>query len=118
MVLRGQEMNPWLIAGLLGSILLTGTAGFRLGKGYTENQYKEAQQDQLEKDSKTVEKLRLVDKQKEVIYLDRVKIVREAVDNCLDQSISGPGLEQLRESTGTPARPKTDGRLPPAKADG
>lgn len=91
-------MNQWLIIAGLVSVCVAFIAGFDIGNSYAENKYREAQLKQLEKDSKAVEKLRDQTNKAEVIYRDRIKVVRETVDNCLSTRIAEPVISQLCDS--------------------
>jgi hypothetical protein len=87
-----------LVVGLFG-------AGVYVGKASSERDHAEHALDQIKADARTVTTLRAAEQKQEVIYRERVKIVRESVDNCLSQPIAGPVLDQLRGAVGPAARP-------------
>ncbi|GEM_PF-4317968 len=71
-------------------------AGVYVGKSGCEREHAEHDVQQIKADSRTVSRLQAEGQQQEVIYRERIKIVRESVDSCLSQPIAGPVLEQLR----------------------
>jgi hypothetical protein len=90
-------------------VLVTGlfAAGVYAGKSYCERAHVEQEIKQIRADAKTVDRLRTEDDKREVIYRNRIKTVRETVDNCLAQPIATPVLDRLRDATGAAARSPT-----------
>ncbi len=76
-------------------------AGIYVGKSSCERAYAEREVERIKADAKIVDKLRVEGDKREVIYRDRIKTVRETVDNCLSQPIADPVLGQLRNATGS-----------------
>lgn len=86
------------IYAVIGAAVLFFT-GVYVGEARCEKAQAERNVERLVADGKLVDTLKTDDNKKEVIYRDRIKIVREVVDNCLTQPIAGPVLEQLHHAT-------------------
>ncbi len=81
------------------------SAGVYVGKSMGAREHAEGEVERIRADTRIVDKLRVEDNKREVIYRDRSKVIREMVDDCLSQPIAGPVLDQLRNATvGTAAR--------------
>lgn len=90
----------WQLA-LTGILVATALffSGVYVGEARCEKAQAERNVERLVADGKIVDELKVEANKKEVVYRDRIKIIREAVDNCLAQPIAGPVVEQLRLAT-------------------
>jgi hypothetical protein len=91
-------MSKYAYIALAVCLLVGSSYWYGRSDGYDLRVAKEnnGQAQQLKTDAKRVDGLRADERKTEVVYRERIKIVRETVDDCLPRRMPDPVLEQLR----------------------
>jgi len=70
-------MNPYLIAGVLASIVIAFTAGAWLGKGYAEGKQAKAQIEVIKQDEKKANQIEAKNETRKTEIRERIQIVEK-----------------------------------------
>lgn len=101
-------MRLYIYAAILVFFLGTNAWSYRQGKARERDKSIAAALEFREKENMLIADLQKAQAKREVIFLDRVKVVEKAVGQCLDTPLDPAVLDELHKSEGDKTKPSPD----------
>lgn len=95
-------MRPYLYAAILVFVMVSNAWSYHKGKISERQKSTRVALEFREKENRLVADLQRAQAKKEVIYLDRIKVVEKAVGQCLDSPIDPVILGELLKPASDP----------------
>ena len=96
------------VVGLLPAIYF---AGYHQGKTSTVAAFNQAALEHRDRENKLVMQLEKAKKERKIVYMERIKMVTEASDACLDSPVPGAITNLLYDPGAAKAKSTTDAGL-------
>jgi len=87
-------MKLYIIIGFIVALLASYVAVYNTGKTVCRKEVQDAILKQVERENKLIKELEEARKKREIVYREKIKIIRETNDSCLDQPLH-PDIKRL-----------------------